>query len=624
MVRVVRFKGEMSYSLSIVCMLFLLTAPVYGQLQAQDLLLVVNQDSPTSVYVADLYRQYYPSITDDQIVYLSGLPDAALNPANEIVSRNDFESKIAQPIRQHLLDHNSVNATKSIVTTAGLPYRISDSAYPNLVRSGGSTPYNPYDVGYVAAASVESELAVLWQVDPASPTALDTRNRLVNPYQGYRSSPIDVFDRDIIDNRQNLNWCCPLVSTGVAPTVEGQFAGYGYNNRNLSAGDIYLTCRLDGPKTQNGNDAVFAVHDMLERSRRASSTEFGINIDQAVAVIDDISGWGLDYNKIFNVNKNVAYNTYNPETPQPPDITMPSSRDDFSYAYYRMTGQWIVENEAVTATMPTANNLSVLYDQRPGYRTSQADLGPDQAAVAVVNYGCNGEEGSLSDYLLHDGPEGGALFDLAYGAVFNSIESFNAVTMFSDIATGQGKIVDFISIGGSGAIGHAFEPLSDAIVDNEFLLYNLFADHDGDGVADMTFVEAAFTALPFLSWSEVVIGDPLMRYAYCPGGLSNPDRLCGDVDFDGYVTSLDLYLASLCVGAVFGDTTYLDGADVNQDGQINSYDMWLISKNIGNCDPSAFGMPGQGDSTEVPEPASWLFIASGFIVTLYKKRRYRI
>ncbi len=60
----------------------------------------------------------------------------------------------------------------------------------------------------------------------------------------------------------------------------------GKHDREFSAGDMYLTCRLDGPKEQ-GESAVFAVRALLERAKRASSLSYGINPAQAVVGFDD-------------------------------------------------------------------------------------------------------------------------------------------------------------------------------------------------------------------------------------------------------------------------------------------------------------------------------------------------
>jgi hypothetical protein len=161
--------------------------------------------------------------------------------------------------------------------------------------------------------------------------------------------------------------------------------------------------------------------------------------------------------------------------------------------------------------------------------------------------------------------------------------------MFSDCNTlpvAQGKIVDFITIGGAGAIGHSFEPLSSATIDNEFLFYNLLADDDGDGKADLSFVEAAFTAIPFLSWSEVVIGDPLMQIAYGPGGKAW-QSLLGDANNDGRVNFFDMWLIQSRMGGTLNTTDntafekYNDLCDVNKDGRINLFDMYIARGNMG-------------------------------------------
>ena len=603
----------------------------YGLLSPSDLLLVVNENSPTSRYVADMYRQYYPEINDNQVVRLSGLNDCSgLNStaADEIISRGGFNSLIADPIRQHLLSNNMVNSTRAIVTTAGLPYRIEDTctygSFQNVVSPGGSTPYPSSSIGYVDAASVESELTVLFQSDPgcSEEHRMPLYDRVANPYQGYRGSGIEQFDRDIMTNRENMNWSYPRPVTGYHhPIMEGSRNSYGKKDRNFSAGDMYLTCRLDGPKNQ-GESAVFAVHDMLERSRRASSSEYGVNPSQAVAVFDDAPGASnYNFNRIYNLNQGVDYIVYEPDTQQPPDTRYPEVRDDYYNGFEQMTGQSPTSGVLNTGTMESGHDLTVISDNRSGYRTSQADLGAGQGVVALGSFGRNGDEGNGADYLTDGGPGGGQLYDVAYGAVFTSIESFNAVTMFSDVTTSvaaQGKIVDFLEIGGSGAIGHSFEPYSDAIVDMEFFLYNLLADGDGDGYADMSFLEAAFSGLPYLSWSEVVLGDPLMQIAYGMGGLAG-ERLEGDVNLDGIVDYEDIILGSLALGGELGDEgIYNDLIDINRDGSITYYDLWLASNNLGNED--FYGQGYYGETQAIPEPGSIMLLGGLGILSLCRRR----
>ena len=42
-----------------------------------DVLILVNENSPTSRYIAKLYRQYHPDVLKSQVLYLSGLADCS-------------------------------------------------------------------------------------------------------------------------------------------------------------------------------------------------------------------------------------------------------------------------------------------------------------------------------------------------------------------------------------------------------------------------------------------------------------------------------------------------------------------------------------------------------------------
>ena len=114
-----------------------------GTLTEEQILLVVNGNSEVSAYVADMYREYYPGIPENQVIKLSGLPDcacASATAAHEIITRQQYESLIAQPLRDHLEATGLVNDIYCIVTTAGVPYRIEDDnpEYADVVKPAGS------------------------------------------------------------------------------------------------------------------------------------------------------------------------------------------------------------------------------------------------------------------------------------------------------------------------------------------------------------------------------------------------------------------------------------------------------------------------------------------------------
>ena len=602
----------------VIFLLFLISSYAYGQLGPQDVVILVNQNSPTSCYIAKMYRQYYPQITDSQVLYLSGLVDSSgpsATPADEIITRQQYNDLIASPLRTYLADSNypnRVTQVKIIITTAGMPYRIQDTVYSDAVYPAGSN-YNTVinQESSIDAASAESELTCLWTCDYDANSFL-RRNRMVNPYQGYHSS-MTQFPR-LAPGSKKFRWTCAI--SLLAPLVENPWMEgvllptkpgkppyfiptyyYGTVDRRFNVGDMYLTARLDGPKKQ-GQSAIFAVRAMLERAKRASSPLYGVNPAQAVAVFDDAPGQtqNFDYNRIFNLNSGVNFWEYSADINQPPNADQARVSEDYINGYTMLTNTEPDTTILNIGSFPvTTGSIAVMLDRRNAVRTSQTDLNNyaasnpgrvnPQGIVLLATYGRNGDEGNPYNYLLAGGPGGGSLFNVVNGAVFTSIESFNGVTMFSDVNTAptpQGKLVDFITIGGAAAIGHSFEPQPDAAIDNEFLFYNLLADANADGKADLTLVEAAFTAIPYLSWSEVLLGDPLMRIAYGPGGLAWTPKQ-GDVNLDGIINFKDARLLNLALGGQLNSSDpntfnlYDDRCDFNQDGIINFKDVRILN-----------------------------------------------
>ena len=602
------------------CGLVIFSTSAIGQLNPSDVLILVNSNSPTSRYIAKLYRQYHPGITDSQVLYLSGLTDCSgpnSTAADEIITRQQYNDLIAGPVRNYLADSNypgRITTIKVIITTAGMPYRIKDTVFADAVYAAGSN-YNTIinQEASIDAASVESELTCLWYCDYNVYDANFGRtNRMVNPYQGYHSS-MSLFPRVTPGTKQfHFGTALSTVPGVQNPRMEGNTYPpkpgnppkicYGTVNRRFHVGDMYLTARLDGPKT-TGQSAVFAVRTMLERAKRASSPQFGVNPAQAVAVFDDAPGRSdnFDNNRTFNLNYGVEYLEYSDEVNLPPDADQCRVREDYVNGYIMLTDSDPHEGILNIGAFPVSTGaVGVMLDRRNAVRTSQADLNDyafanpyrvnPQGVILLATFGTNGDEGNPPNYLLAGGPGGGPLFNVVNGAVFTSLESFNAVTMFSDVNTlpiAQGKLVNFISMGGTAAIGHIFEPQSDAAIDNEFLFYNLLADADGNGIADLTLVEAAFTAMPYLSWSEILIGDPLMQIAYGPGQKKAWSPLLGDANNDGRVNFFDTWLIQGHMGGTLNTTNeaafalYDDLCDINKDGRINMFDMWLAQGNMG-------------------------------------------
>jgi hypothetical protein len=60
---------------------------------------------------------------------------------------------------------------------------------------------------------------------------------------------------------------------------------------------------------------------------------------------------------------------------------------------------------------------------------------------------------------------------------------------------------DWIRIGGTGGIGHVYEPWSDAVGDERFLYPRQYQKHN--------LAESCYMACKYLSWTETIVGDPL-------------------------------------------------------------------------------------------------------------------
>lgn len=516
---------------AVICLAWVVT-PAFAEISEDRVLILVNNASSTSHFVADTYRQYHPGIPAQNVVYLDGLP-VMTSSADEIITRDDFETYIAEPVRQHLLSNGLVDQIWVIVTTAGMPYRIEDTTYPDVVEphaSDGSVVVG--QSAEIDAACVESELVVLWQIDPAldpncrAPLAA----RIVNPYHGYISPMADFCgDRDILTRRATFQFRAPLFDND--RVYEGQeFSFYrATGGRQFCVKDMYLVARLDGPRTAEFPPDYY-VGRMLEMAARVSNrthADFhGYDPVRTGVIIDDKgSGSVSDNNKWYNAGS--ALGQYTPPEayltsaayPTPPNVGSSGIfRDDFRYAYRSLTG---------LAGLPDPNDGMVIAIMGPGliggpvvYDPEDtlvgSNLDPNYGVGALCSFGIHQRGGGVSPtYLLDGGPGGSALVHPVYGAIFNSTESFNAVTFFADAdippTALQALIWQWTYIEGSGALGHVFEPLSSSAADNDLLFYNYFRDADEGGTADMTFVEAAYTAIPYVSWATVVVGDPLMR-----------------------------------------------------------------------------------------------------------------
>ena len=264
----------------------------------------------------------------------------------------------------------------------------------------------------------------------------------------------------------------------------------------ITPGDFYLVCRIDG---QTAGDALA----LIQRARHLV-----VNRARAVVVLDEndveMPDW-VDANKELDDDALA-------EAAGVPGLF--EAHDDYEAARDALEG----------------DGWQVVYDDTALFLRA-ADV--EAPLIAYSSYGTNhGHDGSEAP------PLGGAYtgqYQLARGAIFNTIESYNGRSLCGlDTLYDQGQVTDFIAVGGTFGIGHVYEPFSFAVPDNEYLLVNFLVNR-------MSWAEAAWSSIPVLSWQHVVLGDPLAR-------VEAVVDLTADLDADGDVDLVDFASFQVCFG----------------------------------------------------------------------------
>jgi hypothetical protein len=509
-----------------------LSAGARAQLRENEVLVVYDSRITESLEVAEYYAgsAKVPGGTGTlagsrpgvSVVNLATLPGSAgVVPFTPDIDYPTFKAKLRDPLRAYMDAQGLTRRVRSIVLTKGLPHRILNIGVTGNAAQHPTIGDNPGQVnnafasgfgGNLTYASVDSELCLLWQdLDSGeNGNVADSRadGMIVNPYwkasgpiAGYPTTAIKAQKTLVVPTFQGGAWQGIYWLNGTNPTVA----------TTLTPGDMYLVCRLDAPTV---ND----VKGVIDRGR---------------TFVYALLNSGI----VFDKDSQQFDSTVN----QPPDLTAGIDYDDARNAL-APDGRFLATNRVYNALDGVSNFIV-------GPNINYAPATPivvNTPLVLLASYGSNhtGIDGTAMETTY------GTSFNLAPGAIFNTIESYNGRD-FGGLGqlffVPQQQASAFLASGGTFAVGNVWEPLSFAVSDNVFLVRNFL-------LGGLSWAEAAYTSLPVLSWQEIVVGDPLARM--------RRDR--EDVNGDGVRTIDDLY------------AQYATPVNINNIGAVDDADNRLI------------------------------------------------
>lgn len=433
------------------------------------------------------------------------------------ISYANFTTQIRNPIRTYLTSTGLAQTVRCLVTTKGMPHRVQDTDVP----TAGDDPnalITEYSNSDATMAALDTELTLLW-------TTLDM-NEAGGSFDSLADGVIqNPYWRDTnpIRTESNRNNQATKVFTrsGTGPTWLPQ--GSATSTSRLNPGDIYLVTRLDGP-------TIADVRGMIDRARNIY-----YNTSTMVALLDESSSNGV--------------------ADAAPNSELDNSNSAFAPIWdsddYETTRDELLADRRFAAGFTQYNAQAGATQFFVGPRLSwSSGILINQPVVLVGTYGSNhaGVPSTTS------ASPGGTIYATSYnypnGAIFNTIESYNGRD-FGGLGQRPGiaqqQASSFIASGGTFAIANVWEPLADTVGDNRFLSRNFIR-------GNLSWAEAAMSAIPALSWQQMALGDPLARAS----------RSSEDTNLDQRVTVDDLY------------TWEAGPTDVNGDGPITLVDRQFI------------------------------------------------
>jgi hypothetical protein len=527
------------------CAVALAAGSAAAQLRPDEVLVVYDSRIADSLAVAEYYAGSAkvpggagglpgarPGV---RVMNLNGLA-AVTAPGN--IAYASFAPQLRDPIRTFLTTNGLAQRVRCLVLTKGLPHRVLDSDNPTVGDFPGNVG-NEFLANDMNCASVDAELTLLWQDLTAGEAGGGSDSKsdgcILNPF--WRASQSITTFTNI--NNQSAK---TLTASGSGPLWLP--SGTITAPTRLGAGDLYLVGRLDGRTLAD-------VRGIIDRGL-AGGAGILVNTQTSVFIFDE-----SDSNGITDVTANGEFDNING--------TLPGLWDSDDY---EKTRDVLTADNRWQASLIRYNALAAFNQFFVGPRlTWMASHGilVTDPVILLAHYGLN----HTGQPMTTDNIRGGIVYPLSFnyapGAVFNSLESFNCRD-FGGLGTlsfaPQGQASDFISAGGTFAVGNVWEPLADTVPDNRFLAQNFL-------LGGMCWAEAAWSAVPSLSWMQIAVGDPLARI----------ERSSEDVNGDGRVDVADLYAWERAP------------SDINRSGAADAADRTLLVRSVRTHERSGMLLP---------------------------------
>jgi|MDTC01.2.fsa_nt_gb hypothetical protein len=422
--------------------LLALTCP--AALTPSNVLVVYN--APASDPISDGKQ-----ITDHYLIKRPGalainLADETLAPGT--ISYANFKSKIRDSLRNYLTSNSLEQQIRVVVLTKDIPHRIQDINSGNVGDTPGVAQTLLND-GNATYASVDSELTLLYQDldqgenNESSDSSAD--GLICNPFYqptvnfpSQSSSLINIPSTSSFQENGPFHWI---------------FEDLLGSQRDPSF--ICLTSRLDGNSVSSIKSSIDRASSIILDSKR-----FTVLLDASTRTLDTDFYEEIDYDR---TNSQLGLNSWTARI------------HDRSPAFYLGANSAVFTGDTPSEVQTIINSPIAL----------------------LASFGANHDSFDQTNWL------GSFQGQLPNGAIYNTYESYNGKSLgnvpgYSD----HSQVAQWIDIGGTFAVGHAWEPFAETVARNLYITHQLYQKN-------FTWVEAAWSGIPFLSWQNIVLGDPL-------------------------------------------------------------------------------------------------------------------